>query len=331
MELYSPANSIQEAKLLFRAGAGDIYVGGTTTVYSNFKQGSRFTYGEHRLSPSDFQNLIDYCHINNRKVQYVFYTDNLSGNIDKTNASHKTMLDYAAEHMKRIVEYGVDSLVVDDISGFLIAQSLKVEIPVYASFLFDTINGDQAQFFKDIGASGVELSPQLTVSQMTELIGLDSSLDYGIILHLNCAAYEGCCYLDHFENNDGKLIPSGPPCKNRYSGFMNGETAGIQAFLDSTLSCCICCMSSLAGKNINYIKIPGRHLDFGLISYWTSVYNYALSLVQQGTVTPDQIRDLVTEKFPNWRTWCRLNRRKGCLYQDDNQMQTYIVEWKGKA
>ncbi len=322
MILYSPANSIREAEEVIKAGADGIYIGGVTTIYSNYPNNSNdWTIGENKLSVREFKELVEFCHRNKVLVQYNVYTDCLS---DSVSTEHN-LADYFTDYVKFGLDAGVDSILLDDISAIMRVNKIDPNIDIHASFLFDIVNTEQLKFFKSLNVKTVELSPQLAIKEIYEL-SENSPLSLGLISHLNCAAYEGSCYIDHFIENDHKMIPIGLPCKSNYRITIDDDKTVEGSFIDMTLSCSVCNMPALINSNINYIKIPGRHIDFSLILNWTMVYREAINLLKSGYVsTGQELRDNIIKKYPNWSLWCRLNRKKGCLYDDENSVSKFCM------
>jgi putative protease len=205
------------------------------------------------------------------------------------------------------------------------AKRLHPQMEICGSFLFDIINVEQLQFFKALNVSLVELSPQLTIGEIAQL-SKNSPIKLGLVGHLNCAAFEGACYIDHFIDYENEILPIGLPCKGNFK-LDNGKGLTKEGtWLDSTLSCSLCNIVSLMDCKIEYLKIPGRHIDYSLILEWTKVYRYVIDYVKNTpNKSKEELHKKILGKFPNWRLWCRLNRKKGCLYDEDNQIARFYV------
>lgn len=310
MYLFAPANTIDEAREVIRLGADGIYIGGVTTIYSNYPlKGSNWSIGENRISINEFNKLVDECKKENIHIQYNAYTDCFSDDILKENPDfERNFKDY----IKIGISAGVDSIVLDDLSTILKVYEMDSTTELWASYLFDTINTDQIDFFRDLNISTVELSPQLQLKEIKELNAY-ASVKTSLIGHLGCAAFEGACYLDHFTCLDDELVPIGLPCKARFKLGSNKEEKRSGNILDFTSSCSICNLIHL--RNMDYLKITGRHIDFNLIKRWIEVYRYALNQINNNfEINRETLKWEVLEKFPDWKLWCRLNKIKGCMY-----------------
>lgn len=314
MMILSPANSIEEAKAVFEAGSDGIYIGGVTTIYSNYPQnGEAWRIGENQISEEEFRRLVDYCKEQKKYVQFEVYTDGFSNAV---SSDAPDLIRYFDKYVETAVQAGVDSLLFDDIGAILRAREICQGIKINASFLLDSINTAQVEFFHQLNVDTVELSPQLSSSEIRE-IAKHSSAQLALISHLGCAAYEGACYIDHFLSDGENLIPIGLPCKAEYTVHCNEEKVVQCKMFEQTQSCSICALPELFQLNLNYLKTPGRHIEPELILEWTKVYRYAFDLINQNTgITASELKTSITKAFPRWRLWCRLNRSKKCLYEE---------------
>lgn len=313
MRLIAPANSIEEAKAVFHAGADGIYIGGVTTIYSNYpKPGEEWNVGENKLSVEEFERLIDYCKEKKKFVQFEVYTDAFSQSIEN---SAPDLIAYFKKYVEIGIQAGVDSMLFDDIGAIMKAQSMAPNLKLNASFLLDTINKAQVKFLESLNVNTIELSPQLSMQEILEIYQ-NSTAGLALISHLACAAFEGTCYMDHFLAGDEKLIPIGLPCKANYKVYRENDEVMECKLLEHTSSCSICALPELCTLDLQYLKIPGRHVNPELILEWTRVYRYALDLLSENKMlTADELTAEILKSFPRWRLWCRLNRNKRCLYE----------------
>lgn len=314
MKILSPANSIEEAEAVFDAGADGIYIGGVTTVYSNYPQDKQaeWTIGENKLSLEEFGKLVDFCKFRGKYIQFEVYTDCLS----ESDKCDEDIIEYFKEYVKFAADAKVDSLLFDDIGAIIKAKPICEGVKINASFLLDTVNSYQVKLLEELNVNTVEISPQISIYEI-EQIESKSSVKLAIISHLGCAAYEGACYMDHFLAKGEDLVPIGLSCKAVYKVHWNEEESSDLKIFDKTKSCSICQLQRMRKLNIDYLKTPGRHIDFNLILEWTKVYRFALDLLEsEEDITKEQYKKNILKNFPKWRIWCRLNRNKGCLYEE---------------
>ena len=220
MKVLAPVNSVESACAQISVGADEIYVGLKTDVYKNYSFSGRGQKNDkdELIVPAekDLAEIVSIAHSRNVEVSLVANTPLFSDALDKRSGVVKEFNKYVENGIK----CGVDNIIVGDIG--LLYQLGKQNLPVniHASTFFDSMNIEQLIFFKELGASRVVLTYQVSLDEIRELCAANI-VEIEVFGYMGCSFFNGACNLVHSMGEEcGKNgIQLGVPCKATYKVY----------------------------------------------------------------------------------------------------------------
>ena len=181
IELLSPAGDLERLKVTLLYGADAVYIGGKQ--YSLRANATNFSFDE-------IKEGCDFAHKLGKKV---YITINI--------VFHNEDMDGIYDYLKKVVECGVDAIIVSD--PFIISY-IKTNFPnveVHVSTQNSTCNYETVEFFKSEGVDRVVTARELSKKEIKEIID-KTGLDIEIFIHgAMCTFYSGRCTLSNYLTN----------------------------------------------------------------------------------------------------------------------------------
>ncbi|MBN2155369.1 MAG: U32 family peptidase [Candidatus Lokiarchaeota archaeon] len=195
---------------------------------------------------------------------------------------------------------GVDAAICYDFASMQIAKEMGLKFHI--STQMNISNQFSAKYFEAMGASRINLSRELNLDQIKEIVS-EVEIPVECFVHgAMCTAISGRCYLSaelmgfsqSYSANRGKCAHQ---CRRIYSLVgEDGELLDYEPFTGRFFSAKDLCMIEfidlLIDSNLFAFKIEGRMRDPLYISETTQCYREAIESVKDGTYT--------NEKKTNW-------------------------------
>jgi len=197
-ELLSPAGNMASLKAAIEQGCDAVYLGGTQF---------NARHGAENFTAETLPSVIDYCHL--RGVKAYLTVNTLYGNEELTD-----VLTFAS----KMVEEGIDALIVQDIGFAKTIKSLYPKCALHASTQMTVQTADDARFLQALGFERAVLARELTLDEISEIC-LHGGLETEVFVHgAMCMGYSGQCLMSAFlGGRSGNRGQCAQPCRLPYS------------------------------------------------------------------------------------------------------------------
>ncbi len=265
-ELLSPAGSLEKLKHAVIYGADAVYFGGKDLS---------LRAAADNLTLSEIKEGILFAHGQGAKVYAAL-------NIFAHNDHFNGLVDY----IKKLVEAGIDAVIVSDPGIFNAVKGNFEELPIFISVQANITNKYTALFWSELGADRVTLCRELKLSEIKEIISI-ADIETEIFVHgAMCFAYSGRCllskYLAERDANQGNCAHC---CRWKYH-LMEEEREGEfypivedatgTYILSSKDLCLLRVLPELVSSGVSSLKIEGRMKSLHYVSVVTRVYREAI-------------------------------------------------------
>jgi len=321
-KILSPINSYEGAVGVIEAGADEIYCGvGMPGKHKHFvlQRGPGISPPQLRTY-KELSKIVKYAHKHDVKVILVanepFMSDRLEGEFK--------------DHIKTCIDTGVDALIIGDIGVFLLLKEMDVNLPLYASTYFATMNHEAVRFLEKLGFSRVILERHLTLPEISDVVS-HSKVDIEVFCHgVGCSNINVNCYFYHYMpvpkllsalKKMGKQGKPRIPCMLPYEVYeivseKNAKKICDAPILDAITYCSLCYLSALVAAGVAGIKIVGRFGSVKSQSAATKAYRELLDLIGSNQKSSrdlkkkiSQLRENFGEKFQ--KSFCEPKR---CMF-----------------
>jgi len=272
VELLSPAGDFERLKIAYLYGADAVYVGGKRfSMRANAKN----------FSTTEIKKACVYAH-NLRKKLYV------TVNIAFHNDDYEGLVDY----LKTLSFYGVDAIIVSDLSIVDIVRDNNIKIPIHISTQMSNANIESVKFLKSEGVERVVLARECSRDNIKEIIDA-TGIEIECFLHgAMCSSYSGRCVLSNYftgrDANRGACAQICRWCFDLYNGNdkINSDVPFMVACKDLSL---IRYLKDMIDIGITSLKVEGRMRSNYYIATVISTYREAIDLYYDGKLTDDKI------------------------------------------
>ena len=273
VELLAPAGDFDRLKIGYLYGADAVYVGGKRfSMRANAKN----------FSTTEIKKACVYAH-NLRKKLYV------TVNIAFHNEDYDGLVDY----LKTLSFYGVDAIIVSDLSIIDIVKENNIKIPIHISTQLSNANIESVKFLKDEGVERVVLARECSRDNIKEIID-KTGVEIECFLHgAMCSSYSGRCVLSNYftgrDANRGACAQICRWCFDLYDSNndkINDEVPFMIACKDLSL---IKYLSDMIDIGITSLKVEGRMRSNYYIATVISTYREAIDLYYEGKLTDEKI------------------------------------------
>ncbi|MCL2912352.1 U32 family peptidase [Shewanella corallii] len=251
-ELLAPGGDLDAIKAAIAAGADAVYCG-----LDRFNARNRAT----NITLDLLDGVIELAHSHNCKIF-------LTLNIMLLESELPAMLRL----LQQLQQTQVDGVIVQDLG---LASLLKRHFPsldVHASTQMNTHNPGQMKLLSGMGMSRVNLSRELSLPEITELVAVGREINMltEVFVHGSyCVGFSGVCYLSSARNGaSGNRGRCSQPCREAYELTAAGKQYPLNmkdnsAFMD---------LPALAAAGVHSLKIEGRikkpHYVFTTTESW---------------------------------------------------------------
>ena len=272
VELLAPAGDLDRLKIAYLYGADAVYVGGKRfSMRANAKN----------FSTTEIKKACVYAH-NLRKKLYV------TVNIAFHNEDYDGLVDY----LKTLSFYGVDAIIVSDLSIIDIVKEHKIKIPIHISTQMSNANIESVKFLKDEGVERVVLARECSRDNIKEIID-KTGVEIECFLHgAMCSSYSGRCVLsNYFTGRDANRGACAQICRWCFDLYdqdekINKDIPFMIACKDLSL---IKYLKDMIDIGITSLKVEGRMRSNYYIATVISTYREAIDLYYEGNLTEEKI------------------------------------------
>ena len=272
IELLAPAGDIERLKIAIKYGADAVYIGGQDySLRANAKN----------FSLDDIKEACDFAH-NLGKCVYV------TVNIVFHNDDYKGLVDY----LRNLEEYGVDAIIVSDMSIIDIVRDNDIKIPIHISTQMSNANYESVNYFKGEGVSRVVLARETSREEIKTIID-KTGMEVECFLHgAMCASYSGRCVLsNYFTGRDANRGGCAQICRWCFdlvedNNIISGDTKFTMSCKDLSL---INYLGDLIDIGVKSLKIEGRMRSNYYIATVISTYRHAIDDYYSGKLDSDKI------------------------------------------
>jgi putative protease len=276
--LLSPIKSFDGAVRVINAGADEVYCGVTIPGFEKFS-----LYRGSLCEIPNYDELGETVKFAKDNDVDVIVTINRPFMVD---AMEKSMTN----HIERCLSKEVDAFMVGDVGILHLVKEMGVDIPLYASTYFASMNRESVDFLRKLGFSRVVLERHLTIGEIKEIVK-HSKIDVEIFLHGSwCSNTNVGCYLYHTvypEMSQAVLSIDGIKlrCNLSFKVYDVDDEEEIIAdteILDAFRFCSICALPQILQTNVTGLKIVGRCIDESYQESTTKMYRELLDLLLIG-------------------------------------------------
>lgn len=268
IELLAPAKNLECGIAAIDHGADAVYIGAA-------QFGARQTAGN---STEDIAELTRYAH---QFGAAVYVTVN-------TIVYEKELA--ALEHLlKKLVEMGVDAILVQDMAVLEIYKKLKAEYvargyrmpALHASTQTDNRSADKVKWLKENGFERVVLARELSLEEITDIHKAHPDVELEAFVHgALCVSYSGACYASqYFFNRSANRGECAQFCRMAFDlKDSDGETLIEDSYLLSLKDMCqLDRLGDLLEAGVCSLKIEGRLKDANYVKNVVATYSEALN------------------------------------------------------
>ena len=238
IELLAPGGDVNAIKAAIVAGANAVYCGLDT-----FNARNRAT----NLSFDDLTGIIKLAHKYDCEI---FLTLNI------------VILEHEVAGMikllNKLVNSGIDGIIVQDLGMFNLVKKYFPSLDIHASTQLTTHNEGQIKFLSKVGASRVNLSRELNLTEIKALttVAHDADVLTEVFVHgALCIAFSGQCYSSSVSvGNSGNRGRCSQACRDEYEPTATGNKYPLNlkdnsAYFD---------LPELVDAGVDSLKIEGR-------------------------------------------------------------------------
>ncbi|WP_205341911.1 peptidase U32 family protein [Denitrificimonas caeni] len=238
LELLAPGGDVNAIKAAIVAGANAVYCGLDT-----FNARNRAA----NLSFDDLTGIIKLAHKYDCKI---FLTLNV------VILEHEVV--GIIKLLNRLVNSGVDGIIVQDLGLFNLVKKHFPSLDIHASTQLTTHNEGQIQFLSTVGATRVNLSRELNLTEIKALTKVAHDVDVltEVFVHgALCIAFSGQCYSSSVSvGNSGNRGRCSQACRDEYEPTAMGNKFPLNlkdnsAYFD---------LPELVDAGVDSLKIEGR-------------------------------------------------------------------------
>ena len=238
IELLAPGGDVNAIKAAIVAGANAVYCGLDT-----FNARNRAT----NLSFDDLMGIVKLAHKYDCEIfltlNVVILEHEVSGMIKLLN---------------KLVNSGIDGIIVQDLGLFTLVKRHFPSLGIHASTQLTTHNEGQIKFLAKVGASRVNLSRELNLTEIKALtkVAHDADVLTEVFVHgALCIAFSGQCYSSSVSvGNSGNRGRCSQACRDEYEPTATGNKFPLNlkdnsAYFD---------LPELVDAGVDSLKIEGR-------------------------------------------------------------------------
>ena len=160
--------------------------------------------------------------------------------------------------LNRLLNHQIDGVIVQDLGLFYLLAKFFPRIPIHASTQLTSHNVGQIRFLSQLHADRVNLSRELSLSEIEELScsAHAENMAVEVFVHgSNCLSFSGLCYFSSAHGgNSGNRGRCSQPCRSQYQTTAVGSDFPLNLKDNSAYAD----LERLAAAGVDSIKIEGR-------------------------------------------------------------------------
>ncbi len=191
-----------------------------------------------------------------------------------------------AAYLPRLVQTGIDAVIVADPGVFQLVQRVLPGMPIHISTQANLCNQETVNFWETQGARRAVLARELTLEEIRQ-IRKSTKMELEVFVHgAMCMAYSGRCLLSSYlTGRDANRGDCSQPCRWEYTlceekrpgqAFPVIEDRGKTSLLNSRDLNLIRHLPDLIRTGVKSLKIEGRMKSLYYVAAVTRVYRKAL-------------------------------------------------------
>jgi U32 family peptidase len=287
-ELILPGGDLKRVKIAIDYGADAVYIG--LDKHSLRKGGVNFTIPE-------MKEAIKYAHKHSKKIYITF-------NI----FAHNQQLKEIEEDMKSIAKLGPDAFIIADIGLISMAKRVAPEVSIHVSTQANTVNIEDAKFWRDQGIKRIVLARELTLPEIAEIHKTVPEIELEVFVHgAMCISYSGRCLLSNYmTGRKANLGECAQPCRWNYNVYLEEKLRPGELFLAEENEKGTAIMSSkdlrlirhlpeIINAGVTGLKVEGRNKTEYYLAATALAYREALDLIDTGKYTEGDKKRLESE------------------------------------
>lgn len=252
IELLAPGGDVESIKAAILAGADAIYCG-----LDRFNARNRAV----NISFDNLNGILGLAHRNNCKI---FLTLNV--------IIVENEIPALTDLLNKLVNTSIDGVIIQDLGLFHILSNHFKRLEIHASTQLTTHNSGQIHFLRKLGAIRVNLSRELSITeieQLSETAHKNDILTEVFVHGSNCISFSGLCYMSSANSgNSGNRGRCSQPCRDEYLT----TSQGIHYPLNLKDNSAFCDLRELVAAGVDSIKIEGRikkfHYVYTVVNAW---------------------------------------------------------------
>ena len=272
IELLAPAGDLERLKIAIKYGADAVYIGG---------QNYSLRANARNFSLDDIKEACKFAHKLGKRV-YV------TVNIVFHNEDYIGLVDY----LKSLAEYGVDAIIVSDMSIIDIVRDNNIKLPIHISTQMSNANYLSINYLKGEGVSRVVLARETSREEIKTIIE-KTGMEVECFLHgAMCSSYSGRCVLsNYFTRRDANRGGCAQICRwcfdlEEDNNIISGDTKFTMSCKDLSL---INYIGDLIDIGVKSLKIEGRMRSNYYIATVISTYRNAIDDYYNGNLDKKKI------------------------------------------
>ncbi|MFP4242007.1 MAG: peptidase U32 family protein [Chitinispirillaceae bacterium] len=266
IELLAPGGDADSVKAAICAGADAVYCG---TASFNARQRAA------NLSVEQLEQLVRIAEQRNCRLYLTLNT---------------LVFDHEIPQILKLLESvyraGIRVVIVQDLGLLHILKTYLSELEVHASTQLTTHNAGQISFLSRLGVTQVNLSRELSVSEISPLCETahEKNIKVEVFVHgAFCISFSGQCYLSSFlcgkSGNRGECVQ---PCRRFYSVFGTKGRTDAKAVFNLKDNSVFSQADSLYNAGVDSLKIEGRIKKFSYVYNVTSAWREQVDALETG-------------------------------------------------
>lgn len=265
-ELVMPAGDLEKLFTAVLFGADAVYVGG--------KDFSLRAYAGN-CSLEEIGRGLGFARAKGKKTYVAVNT-----------LAHNRDIEALPHHLEALAAMGVDGIIVSDPGVLRLAGRYAPGLDITISTQANVSNYEAAAFYRDLGASRIVLSRELSLDEI-ETIKKRVDIEIEVFVHgAMCVSYSGRCLLSHFMT--GRSANQGActhPCRYRYAlleekrpgqYFPIEEDEKGSYILNSRDLCAVEYLPALMSAGVDAFKVEGRMKSPLYVASVARVYRQAI-------------------------------------------------------
>lgn len=198
VEILAPGGSMEGIRTAVNAGADAVYAGGKAFGARAYAQNPE---------QEDLFEAIDYCHLHGARL---YLTVN-------TLLKERELQNQLYEYLAPVCGHGVDAVLVQDFGVFHFIRREFPDLPIHASTQMTVTGADGVRLLRDMGASRVVLSRELSLEEITKIHD-EVDIELETFVHgALCYCYSGQCLMSSLiGGRSGNRGRCAQPCRLPY-------------------------------------------------------------------------------------------------------------------